>query len=111
MPNNTCHFLTANGTRKSKNITHAVQHEIGREVITKRHRDCRRAPIAAQIRCDGVKACLGQSRQLMSPGVGELREPVQKHDTGSSRLFETGLEDVHDEAVVVIDQARADATG
>jgi hypothetical protein len=111
MSDDACHFLIAHGTRKSKNVAHAVQHEIWRKVITKRHRNCRRAPIAAKIRCEDVKARLGQSRQLMSPRVGELREPVQKHDARPSRLFETGLEDVHDEAVVVIDQARADATG
>ena len=58
-----------------------------------------------------MKSRLRDGEQLMSPGVGELGKAVQKYHAGSPRWIKAGFEDVHSDAVVIVDVTRTNAGG
>ena len=68
-----------------------------------------RASVAALVGGDHVVARRRERQHHLAPAVRELWKAVQQEDRGTPRPFESGLEDIHGEAVHVRDRARANA--
>jgi len=102
------HPLVPHRTHQSKNIAHSVQTRIRQKIVIQRNRSCRTASVAAQIRRNHMKTRLRQRQQLISPAVRQLRKAMQKHNTGLTGSLETSLQNVHLDAVMVIDSPRTD---
>jgi hypothetical protein len=63
-----------------------------------------------------VEAGLGERKHYLSPAVGELGEAVKEQEERARidplrSIFEACFQDVHPEAVDVLDEAGADAGG
>ena len=66
-------------------------------------------PVAPQIRRNDVIPG-GRDRQYhLAPAICELRKAVQKYDSRLVSRLESCFEDVHSQAVDVVDKPRADA--
>ncbi len=68
-----------------------------------------RAAVAALVGRHHVVARGRERRHDLAPAPGELGEAVQQQHTRPARRLEAGLEDVHREAVDVLDEPRAQA--
>jgi hypothetical protein len=70
-----------------------------------------RAPVAPLIRRDDVISGRRQERHHLAPAIDEFGKAVQQHDERPVGRLVAGLQDVHGEAVDVVDGARAHARG
>ncbi len=67
------------------------------------------AAIAALVGGDDMKALRRQRQHHLAPAVGQLREAVQQQEAGPAFGLEARLQDVHPQAVDVVDEASANA--
>jgi hypothetical protein len=105
VPDDASDLVVTERTGESEHIAHAIEHRIGEQIVVERYGCGRSATVAAQVGGDDVKPHRRERQKLMSPGVGELRKAVQQNEAAPSRSFESGLEQVHSEAVVVVNVA------
>jgi hypothetical protein len=101
----------AEGARQTQNITHAVQNRVRHKVIVECHRHRCAAAVAAQIGGDYMETGPRQWQQLMAPAIGQLWKTVQEQDAGSAGFLKPGFENMQRDAVVAVDEARANAVG
>ena len=96
---------------QAQDVPHQVEHAERRKVTVIVDVPAGGASIAPLVGCNDVIARRRDGQHYFAPAIGQFREAVQQQDQRAVFRFVSRFEDVHPQAVVVIDEPRADPGG
>jgi hypothetical protein len=96
------------GRDETQSIPNRIQKPEGSEIAVIVSVPAGGAPVASEVRGHDMKAGRRKWRHDLSPGVGELRKPVQQQDQGTPLGLKAGLQHVYPQTIDIRHEAGAD---